>query len=852
MLAGHVRILLAIACIAPLAKAGAEPPELGPRPCLADSYGDPLPHGAVARLGSVRLRHAEMKDFALAADGMSAVTVGSDGMVRHWNATTGPQTRAFRVPTDRLQFRPALFDGGRLLAMHREGKLAIWDVGAERELHSFPGTQGFIDCIVVSPNGAIAAIGVDGCRLQVVSLRSGQSRTVELAKPPEAWGHRPFLRAAFSSDGKRLVAWGINWGTAVAVIDVAEADKVIAKPGRASSADISPDGSRVAYCEMADDGKRRRALLRLLDVASGKVEDLHSDELDPDGFCVAFRPDGKTLDCSGIDRGCRIDLTTGRASRGVARRVDVLRYSADARVCAASDGSQLVLWDVATGKKLLDDPAYFGYNSLAVSPDSRWLAVDAYDAPPTLQLWDLATGRLAHRFALPSNHWRFEDLVFSPDGTTLSGCGEGGIIRSWDIVRGRANRPVFLWEKDDPGGPYHDHRLSADGRRVAALVRADEEGDKRCLHVWDAASGRAIHRHNLNLKEQAIETQAWLPDGMRIAVKLAAHVAFVDVDTGRVGARIPAEEAQCFSVDGRMVASWREEKTGQGKVIVWEVDSGGQIVADAKVGYRHNALALVRASRALVLADGNAVRVLDLATGKERGRLSLPDFGFGFAAKHSVDKLVALPDNRHVLTTLADGTALVWDLSAFAPSRLSEKHGEAELRAWWGELAGDDAARAFIAICKFAEAPAEEAVRFLRDRVRPVPAVTTQTIRAIMVELDNPRFAAREEAARRLRQMGPTILPVLRSPLPMQSAEARERLSKLEAELLKPVPPAETLQVLRALAVLELLGTSSARKLVEELAAGGEDAPETKSARSTLGRMKQDWTRPVRPLGTLR
>lgn len=56
--------------------AAGSPPEQGPTPGLLDRYGDPLPEGAVARVGSVRLRHAQLKAFTLVPDGRTAVTFG--------------------------------------------------------------------------------------------------------------------------------------------------------------------------------------------------------------------------------------------------------------------------------------------------------------------------------------------------------------------------------------------------------------------------------------------------------------------------------------------------------------------------------------------------------------------------------------------------------------------------------------------------------------------------------------------------------------------------------------------------------------------------------------------------------
>jgi hypothetical protein len=202
-----------------------------------------------------------------------------------------------------------------------------------------------------------------------------------------------------------------------------------------------------------------------------------------------------------------------------------------------------------------------------------------------------------------------------------------------------------------------------------------------------------------------------------------------------------------------------------------------------------------------------------------------------------------LPGDRQVWTAIRDGTALVWDLSAFPPPPLADKHGEPELRAWWDDLAGEDASHAYAAGWKLAEAPAADVVRFLRERVRPVRAIDSKEVRERIGDLDSPTFATREAATGRLQQMGPAILPYLRKPPAGLSAEAVERRGKLSEQLSHPVPPPETLRVLRAVAVLERVATNEAQKLLEELAGGAADAAETKAARATLGRMRQGWNR---------
>src|SRR5215831_11722185 len=73
---------------------------LGEEPRV-DRYGDPLPAGAIARLGTVRWRHGDGASFvAFLPGGKEVLSVGRDEFVRIWDAATGKEVRRFRIPTD--------------------------------------------------------------------------------------------------------------------------------------------------------------------------------------------------------------------------------------------------------------------------------------------------------------------------------------------------------------------------------------------------------------------------------------------------------------------------------------------------------------------------------------------------------------------------------------------------------------------------------------------------------------------------------------------------------------------------------------------------------------------------------
>src|SRR5207248_8470398 len=67
-----------------------------PLPNQAAVQGEKLPSGALARMGTMQLRHADAVSFAAyTPDGNSLVTAGRDQMVRLWDVATGKELRRF-------------------------------------------------------------------------------------------------------------------------------------------------------------------------------------------------------------------------------------------------------------------------------------------------------------------------------------------------------------------------------------------------------------------------------------------------------------------------------------------------------------------------------------------------------------------------------------------------------------------------------------------------------------------------------------------------------------------------------------------------------------------------------------
>src|SRR5262249_4164146 len=158
--------------------------------------------------------------------------------------------------------------------------------------------------------------------------------------------------------------------------------------------------------------------------------------------------------------------------------------------------------------------------------------------------------------------------------------------------------------------------------------------------------------------------------------------------------------------------------------------------------------------------------------------------------------------------------ALVWDLTAL---RARGKEPAAELsggaaRAHWEALGSDDAGKGFDAVCALALSPGR-AVPLLRDHLKPVAPVAGARGHRLVADLDRPRFPVRDRARVELTSFAELAAPLLRKALVADpSPEARKRLEELLARVPGPLPTGEGLHQVRALEVLEMIGTPEARQ----------------------------------------
>jgi hypothetical protein len=142
----------------------------------ADAFGDALPPGALARLGTLRWRNGPgLTQFAFTARGNRLVTAGSDGVLRVWDAGTGKEVRRWGTPVSPdLVDRWALAADGRRAAQARpDGTVRVVDVDTATEIRRIAaGCPAIFGEVALSPDGTRVALR-EGQRVLVWDVASG-------------------------------------------------------------------------------------------------------------------------------------------------------------------------------------------------------------------------------------------------------------------------------------------------------------------------------------------------------------------------------------------------------------------------------------------------------------------------------------------------------------------------------------------------------------------------------------------------------------------------------------------------------------------------------------------------------
>jgi WD40 repeat protein len=720
---GRVCFDLAIALAGSVA--AAEPHEAGTQAAGAqaaavDSIGDPLPDGALLRLGTSRFRSpASVYGIAVSPDEKVVVTVGEHLIV--WDKETGKEkwrahSKAFGFRSQGAAYgvNAVAFGNGseQFYTPGYHNDAVIWDVVTgkkkivtARSANQLKPVDQHYACRAVDVTADEALIAVGSQNGVVVCDQEGETLFEVLNNPAKRFdlandkdrlkfgGHFSFGR--FSPDGNTIAIVTSDAPETIRLhesLTGKELRRIALKAWLVRLA-FSPDGKCIAATE-------RDSAVRFYETKTGK--ELWSKVLDLNNpyenytSAIVFSPGGESIVAGATDHLLYVLSTADGQQRAQLKGHKwypwALAFAPQSKTLYSSGWDGAVRkWDMETAKQLPVPQGVRGSNVVAAAADGKTLAY--VDDEGTIRLCGSKDGTERRSYSLPGKD--FSHLAFSPDSRQLAAGGNSKDkvhVAVWNVDAGEV---AHLWEWDkgrDPHSAVESLSFTPDGKRLAAAVFRQS-----AAYLWDLTTGEQIKE----LKHNEIYGLSFSPTGSSLTtVGWDSIIRNWDAGTGELQSEMDLKGRPGSSEDLRMYTVCHAPEGGlmatahlDGSIRIWRAEDMTLLGAFRTKGrFVYGAMAFS--------PDG-----LWLATGGQDGSIVVWDPRKGEAVwdtgKHQ-DNVYTVQfgrDSRTLLSGGDDGVGYLWNL------RPSMKPAPIEPAALWNDLADEDGAAAYQAMWAFAEAP---------------------------------------------------------------------------------------------------------------------------------------------------
>jgi WD40 repeat protein len=601
-------------------------------------------------------------------------------------------------------------------------------------------------------------------------------------------------------------------------------------------------------------------------IPTGKVKyycDFHPSDTGP-SMRGAFRIGNSlyTLDNIGM---IRWDFATGKKLDAWTRSSLQSAWSADGKRTAAARGARLQLCGenfkpLAPAKEIADAP------NVQFLPDGRlrtrgW--VDAwFEERSQLDTWDIDKGQIVTSLHEPDR--RPPDKRFPTVGQSIgsASCDAEYTLAAYRDKEGFAvmnllTKKIVRLEMRTETDSCWEPSMSEDGARVLVVAKGKESALIRWFDPHTGKEQGAYSVRNNEIKDPESPRPFWfdegktirylMPDGRLVLIDCASRkvrfvVGFPVQPVSKKDTEPSWHQPWYYRDADHFILGERTGRTGDGSVserefAVWGAKAG-QLLRRFKLpppgsNNPHLSGRLSRDGRWLAAAIYETehrvgIALFETATGRRLGELRAPNFfsDFDFA-----------PDGKTLAMSCDDTTVLIWDLERPLGKKpaLPAPRTPAEAETHWKALADPDAEAMAPSLWALVRAPGHS-LPLLQKELRPARLPDADRLRQLIARLGHANFNEREAASKELTRLGEISVTPLQEALQLKtlSLEQRRRIEELLPRVETGAP--SCLRELRAIEVLERIGTAEARKIVESVATGDADALLTREARLVLGR----------------
>ena len=617
-----------------------------------DQVGDPLPEGAIQRLGTRRMR-SWLTEIIYSRDGSRAL--GLAGKQLHvWDLARGQRLGAYPVSGGESLLRTiAVSPDGRIAAIgDSEGTVFEWDLHEHKVVNRFAtgrkGAETYSGLVVTaySPDGRrILTLDYTTSTVEEWDRATGERRLAIEATESK------FGCCLYGPDGTTVFIGSQNQSHAHPRHEVYHYDLTTGKLLKALEKSTIVG---VTDMDFSRDGKRLLARLCYRATTEWRLSDytpLHEGFRAPGrpGPPAAYAGDERLLLTGSRDGTVRVwDRHTGEVVRkwtphsGWVRRI---RVSPDGKWALSYGADQLIAeTNIETGGPRLSwDRHLASVAAAAFTPDGSRLVSGSVDR--TIRVWDTGTWKTVCSMSIPS---ALVSVTASPDGTRVLAGAADGKLREFLLSSGEL---THTW-----GGHFGHVRAVAYLGTSRALSAADDGS----LRVWDMeleAPVQVMTGHLGGVMDIAVS-----PDGTRaLSAGRDCTVREWDLATGRLLHTTLAHRGEvhaiAYSPDGRYAVSGGRE----GLAIEWKLE-------DWRACRTFSHGAWVRDVRYVV--DGRYVCTAGtdsnvILWSRDTGAAAQTLAGHGAA----VNAVASSPDQRLLLSGSEDTTILAWELPCASTQR---------------------------------------------------------------------------------------------------------------------------------------------------------------------------------------